>query len=90
MIGDRTCPINPLATHEVYAEGNMETIIESIPINLSRTPSVIDNVFVGEYCSLEEIPNINPQRVDHELTLFFFKLALRSKSNIQQDYIYDF
>jgi hypothetical protein len=24
--GDRSCPINPLATHEVYAEGNMETI----------------------------------------------------------------
>jgi hypothetical protein len=26
MTGDRSCPINPLATHEVYAEDNMETI----------------------------------------------------------------
>jgi hypothetical protein len=35
MMGDRSCPINPLATHEVYAEGNMETIVETLPINIS-------------------------------------------------------
>ena len=34
---DRYCPINPLATHEVYAEGNMTTITETILINISRT-----------------------------------------------------
>jgi hypothetical protein len=34
MKGDRSCPINPLATHEVYAEGNMETIVETLPINI--------------------------------------------------------
>jgi hypothetical protein len=44
MIGDRFCPINPLATHEVYAEGNMETIVETIPINISRTPGIMENV----------------------------------------------
>jgi hypothetical protein len=90
MTGDRSCPINPLATHEIYAKDNMVTIAETIPINISRTPGVIENVFVGAYFSLEEMPGIDPQRVDHELTLLFFKLALRSKSNIRQDCIYAF
>jgi hypothetical protein len=35
MTGDQSCPINLLATHEIYAKGNMETIIETIPINIS-------------------------------------------------------
>ena len=82
MTGDRSCPINPLVTHVVYAEGNMETITETIPINISRTLGDIDNVFVGAYCSLEEMPGIDPQRVDHEITLLFFKIALRSEINI--------
>jgi hypothetical protein len=78
MTGDRPCLINLLATQEIYAEGNMETIIETIPINISQTPGIIDNVFVGAYSSPEEMPGIDPQRVYHELTLLFFKLALRS------------
>jgi hypothetical protein len=44
MTGDRSCPINPLATHVVYAEGNMETIAEMIPIDISRTPGIMENV----------------------------------------------
>jgi hypothetical protein len=55
MTRDRSCPINPLATHEVYVEGNMETIIETILINISRSPSIVENVFVGANCFLEEI-----------------------------------
>jgi hypothetical protein len=46
MTGDRSYPINPLATHEVYAEGNMETIIETLPINISQNPGIVENVFV--------------------------------------------
>jgi hypothetical protein len=46
MNGDKDCPINPLATHAVYAEGNMETITEMIPIDISRTPGVVENIFV--------------------------------------------
>jgi hypothetical protein len=90
MIGDRSCPINILATHEIYTEGNMATIAETIPINISRIPGFIDNVFIGAYCSPEEMPDIDPQRVDHELTLLFFKLTLRSETNIRRDYIYYF
>jgi hypothetical protein len=55
MTGDRSCPINPLATHAVYAEGNMETIVETIPIHISKTPGVMENVFVGADSSLEKI-----------------------------------
>jgi hypothetical protein len=55
MTGDRSCPINSLATHEVYAKGNMENINETIPINISRTPGVVENVFIGADCSPGEI-----------------------------------
>jgi hypothetical protein len=55
MTGDQPCPINLLATQDIYAEGNMATIAETIPINISRTPGVVENVFVGADCSPEEI-----------------------------------
>ena len=55
MPGDQPCPINLLATQEIYAEGNMATIIATIPINISRNPGVMENVFVGADCSPEEI-----------------------------------
>jgi hypothetical protein len=35
MTGDQPCPINLLATQEIYAEGNMVTIAATIPINIS-------------------------------------------------------
>jgi hypothetical protein len=103
MMGDQPRPINLLATQEIYTEGNMATIAATIPINISRNPGVVENVFVGADCSPEEIqiytdlfkefcdvfswsyeemPGIDPQRVYHELTLLFFKITLRSKSNI--------
>jgi hypothetical protein len=55
MTGDQPCPINLLATQEIYTEGNMATIAETIPINIFRKPGVMENVFVGVDCSLEEI-----------------------------------
>jgi hypothetical protein len=55
MTGDRSCPINPSSTHEVYAEGNMATIVETISINISRTPSIMENVFIRVDSSPEEI-----------------------------------
>jgi len=82
MIGDRSCNTNPLATHKMYDEGNMATIVETIPINISRTHGIIDNVFVRAYSSLEEMSGIDPQRVYYELALFFFNLTLISKINI--------
>jgi hypothetical protein len=58
MTGDRSCPINPLATHAVYVEGNMEIIIETISIDISRTLGIVENVFIGADCSPEEIQSI--------------------------------
>jgi hypothetical protein len=55
MTGDQPCPINLLATQDIYAEGNMATIAETIPINISRNPGIMENVFVGADCSPEEI-----------------------------------
>jgi hypothetical protein len=40
--------INPLARHGVYTKGNMVSISKIIPINISRTPDVPENVFIGE------------------------------------------
>jgi hypothetical protein len=53
--GDNPCHINPMAMHEFYAEGNMEKISTMIPINISKTPGVVENVFVGVDFSPEEI-----------------------------------
>jgi hypothetical protein len=55
MTGDQPCPINLLATQEIYAKGNMETIAETIPINISRNPGFLENVFVGADFSPKEI-----------------------------------
>jgi hypothetical protein len=55
VTGDRSCPINPLATHAVYVEGNIETIVETIPIDISRTPGIVKNVFIRVDCSPKEI-----------------------------------
>jgi hypothetical protein len=53
--GDNAFPINPLAMHTVYAKGNMESIDKMIQIDISKTPGIVDNVFIGVDCSLEEI-----------------------------------
>jgi hypothetical protein len=51
----KACPINPLAMHIVYTEGNMETIPQTIPIDISRTPGTVENIFVKADYSPEEI-----------------------------------
>jgi hypothetical protein len=55
MTRDRSCPINPLATHAVYTKVNIESIAKTIPIYISRTPGVVENVFVRVDSSPEEI-----------------------------------
>ena len=41
----------PLSTHDVLAEGNMENVSKTIPINISKTPGVMENVLIGADCS---------------------------------------
>jgi hypothetical protein len=47
--------VNPLARHGVYAKGNMENISETIPINISITPRVVKNFYIGVYFSQDEV-----------------------------------
>jgi hypothetical protein len=79
MTVDKSCRINPLSMHDVYIEGNMATIAETIPIDISKTPGVVDNIFVGADCTPEEIqiyiyftleeemPGIDTRIVEHEI-----------------------
>jgi hypothetical protein len=44
----------PLDTHDIYAEGNMVSISPTIQIDISRTPSKIENINIGADCFPEE------------------------------------
>ena len=39
----------------MFAEGNMENISTTIPINISINPDVVENIHISANCSLEEI-----------------------------------
>lgn len=46
---------NPLAPAHICAKGNMSVISKTVPINISRNPNVIENVFIKDEFSPEEI-----------------------------------
>ena len=48
-------PINPLPREGMFAEGNMENISATIPINISVNPDVMENIYIGANYSPEEI-----------------------------------
>jgi hypothetical protein len=82
MTGDRSCPINPLAMHAVYAEGNMEAITEMIPIDISRTPGIMENVLVGADFSPEEIRIYTD--LFKEFVTFLLGLMRKCQASIQE------
>ena len=45
----------PLSSPGQMADGNMENISPTIPINISRDPGKIENVYIGAECSHAEI-----------------------------------
>jgi hypothetical protein len=55
MNGYVTHPANSLATHKIYAEGNMKNIADTIPIDISKTPGVIESIFIEADCLPEDI-----------------------------------
>ena len=55
LVGDVDMPINPLPRKGIFAEGNMEKISATIPINISVNPNIVENVHIGVNCSSEEI-----------------------------------
>ena len=52
---DVDIPINPLQKEGMFAEGNMENISATIPINISVNPDVVENIHIGTNCFPEEI-----------------------------------
>ena len=48
-------PMVPLSSPSLMADGNMANISTTIPINISRNPSTIENVYIGAECSHAEI-----------------------------------
>ena len=55
MAGDLDTPINPLPREGIFAEGNMENISSTIPINISANPNIVENVHISAKFSPEEI-----------------------------------
>lgn len=53
---------NSVTTHEVFAEGNMSNILKTIPINISKTHGVVENVLIRA--------NYSPQEIELYTTLF--------------------
>ena len=48
-------PVVPLSSPGPMDDGNMENISSTIPINISRNPGTIENVYIGAECSHVEI-----------------------------------
>ena len=48
-------PMVPLSSPGLMADGNMENISPTIPINISSDPGMIKNVYIGAECSHAEI-----------------------------------
>ena len=48
-------PVVPLSSLNMYAEGNMANMSPTIPINIYHIPRNIENVYIGEDCSPDEI-----------------------------------
>lgn len=56
LLTSNVCMVsNPLALAHLFVKGNMSITSKTIPINISRNPNVIENVFIGADCSPEEI-----------------------------------
>jgi hypothetical protein len=45
----------PLDMHGIYIEGNMENISPTVMIDISHTPSKIENAYIGVDCFPKEI-----------------------------------
>lgn len=45
----------PILIHEVFSEGNMGNITQTMPIDISIKPGIVENIHIGVTCSPEEI-----------------------------------
>ena len=65
-------PMVPLSSLSPMDDGNMENISPTIPVNISRDPSKIENVYIREKCSHAKIQEytIDPCIVEHEIKTY--------------------
>jgi hypothetical protein len=45
----------PRSAHDVFSKGNLSNISPTIPIDISITPGIVENVHIGASCSYDEI-----------------------------------
>jgi len=45
----------PILIHEVFFEGNMGNITQTMPINIFVKPRIVENIHIGVTCSPKEI-----------------------------------
>lgn len=45
----------PVPVHEVFSEGNMGNITETMPMEISIKPGIVENIHIGVSCSSNEI-----------------------------------
>ena len=55
LIDDVDTLVNTLPREGMFAEGNMENISATIPINISVNPDIVENIHIGANCSPKEI-----------------------------------
>jgi len=41
--------------HDVFSEGNMGNIMQTMPIDISVKPGIVENIHIGVTCTLDEI-----------------------------------
>ena len=68
-------PVVPLISPGSMADGNMVNISSMIPINISRNPGTIENVYIGAECSHAEI--LEYTDLFKEFHYFFLGLTTR-------------
>jgi hypothetical protein len=84
MIGDMSCPINPLDTHAIYAKGNMASIFKTIPIDISNdgetTTLFIFNQIVARFDIPKDIVTDHGSHVQNKMMIkLTSKLGLRKE-----------
>jgi len=53
-----TNPQNPVLTHHVLLEGNMQNITETRPIDILVKLGIVENVHIGQNCTPKEVKTL--------------------------------
>ena len=45
----------PVLTHDIFTEGNLSNITQTMPIEISIKPGIVENIHIGVTCSYDEV-----------------------------------